>query len=403
MNLTSLSTDIADISNDLMQLPNVENAGMWMKIITEAYAQVSKAMQANKMQLNVLVVGDLDTEKSAFITTLFGEIVASNSIKQMVQEYQMSDELNIFDFKSNEADIRSFLDDILEKGVDEKGIERQIHFAFVILRNAENDIALWKMLWQYSIPALVVVLRQDENAKQIFDMAVSQLALKSTQIQQVNISNESEVKELVKKAYALLSKDKQNIFAIKQQCDEELRKKALQESAKSIIGAYSNTAMANAQVPFGELPTQCAMIIHINAIYGVDMSKENIIKIMVGFGGVLGAKALITMYSAGMNESNPPTKTILAKTTTIAMGRMYIVFLDNNLDKNIKDLVSNINMDMFKKYFKKEYLLDEIILGGLGSKISLVKAGLSKVKLPFGKSKEQVNDEKIESNIVKGG
>lgn len=292
-----------------------------MSMIATAYTQADEMMQKNKRQLNILVFGQ--TKERTFINILFGENLIINCINKSINECKIKDDLSIFDcfdIDKGLENITSFLNEKMQENSD-----KQIHIAYFIYTKdcaEESDEKICEILRKYQIPIFCVILKEDEC---FIDEIMQNLQFTTPQIQQINplkIQNDDEnerekLKELIQKSCNLLPQSQRAVFATRQQCDKELEKSTMKESAKSIIDNYVNMAMASAEVPFAELPTQCAMIIHINKIYGIELCSENIVNIIVGFGSVAGVKGLMVYAQVPQNNS---TNALLVKNNNTAFS-----------------------------------------------------------------------------------
>lgn len=138
--------------------------------------------------------------------------------------------------------------------------------------------------------------------------------------------------------------------------------------AKEIVVKYSKiaTAVGASPIPFSDTiilaPTQIAMFLHINRIYGVEINNKTLSSFILGIGGVVGASYAGRMIVSSVFKLVPGIGSIAggainaftARALTIMLGKAYIKMMQkhSNTLKN-SDVNAEQMLLLLKPFLRK--------------------------------------------------
>ncbi|RDU67456.1 GTP-binding protein [Helicobacter didelphidarum] len=356
-------------------------------VMKKAYGEMKKDKNEN---LNVLILGKTGIGKTTLIRAIFGDNVpeglvtgSGKPITQEIKSYKVSDDFTLYDSKGLEVKDYAAIKDDIERFLQQKSredVDKQIHIAWLCIAESGRrievaDKEIWNLLQKYQIPSLVAITKaerdKDEHGEKFSDIVKRTLQVNDDRMERVRaLSIEDDdgerkplmgINEIIQKSYKILPEARKLAFARKQTYDNALRKEAAKKQAQTIINRYSVAAgaVAATPIPFADfailLPTQCAMIIHISNIYGLDISLESAKKVIPAFVAVAGVGFAAKVAVGSVLKFVPFIGTLtggainatVAGTTTKAMGELYIAYLDDNFD-NLQEAFNNITAEALK-------------------------------------------------------
>ncbi|WP_297810690.1 GTPase [uncultured Helicobacter sp.] len=356
------------------------------KIYGEAQ-NIYQEMTKEKPNLNLFIIGATGVGKSTLINAIFGKKIAKagsgTPITQEIQEYKIKDKFSIFDSKGLERkdyektlkNIKNFLETR-----NEQGINAQIHIALLCIQEStrrieESEKEMLKILQEHRIPTIVVITKaqqdKDENGEKFSEIVARELKIDDAHLQRIwalaveddegYIKPLKGINEMIDKVYALLGEGRKEAFARHQTYDKDKKK----QSAQSLLSKYTAAAatMAATPIPFSDFallaPTQMAMIGHISSVYDIELTKENLAKIVGAFTAVAGVGYAVKIAVGSLIKLIPAVGTLaggtlnatMAATTTGLMGKAWIAYLDSNFD-NLTDSINHLNQSKLEENYK---------------------------------------------------
>ena len=365
------------------------------KVPTEVKFLIQNQKKASK--LNVLVIGKTGVGKSTLINTIFGRnIVKTGSgepVTKKIVEIKIHKSFSIYDTKGLElSNFESTLED-MKNFIDEKAHSRDpIHIVWFCIaesgrRLETKERILFNMIKERNLPTIVVITKaqqdKDYNGERFSDVVKSNLEISNSILQRVRalevedddgiIKKIAGVDDLITKTFEIkkLADSKKVMFAKFQTYNKALKKSvALDVTLKhSVLAA----GMVAENIAFSDiallLPVQMYMVEYIASIYNLEISKEDILKILsefdhiigVGFeiksiqGDIVRLSVFNDMLTDGIINSS-----VAAKMTKL-IGEIYTRYLDENFDEIYNgefNPVSNLN-----RHKIKHILTSKLIMG----------------------------------------
>ena len=232
-----------------------------------------------------------------------------------------------------------------------------------------------KILQEHRIPTIVVITKaqqdKDENGEKFSEIVARELKIDDAHLQRIwalaveddegYIKPLKGINEMIDKVYALLGEGRKEAFARHQTYDKDKKK----QSAQSLLSKYTAAAatMAATPIPFSDFallaPTQMAMIGHISSVYDIELTKENLAKIVGAFTAVAGVGYAVKIAVGSLIKLIPAVGTLaggtlnatMAATTTGLMGKAWIAYLDSNFD-NLTDSINHLNQSKLEENYK---------------------------------------------------
>ena len=335
---------------------------------------------------NVLIAGRTGVGKSTLINSVFhGEMATTGDGRPVTKTARLIRKegvpLGIWDTRGLEmADFHETLDELtrlVERRRQDPDPERRIHVAWLCIledgrRVQEAESGLCRALSEH-MPVLGVVTkaRSDEG----FRAEVQRLLPEARNVVRVRAIRETTddghtrgpmgLDDLIEATAGLLQEEAKEPFATAQRVSR--RKK--RELAHRCVWSYSATAatIAANPIPFADaaalVPIQIRMLARISAIYGIDVTRAFLTKLvflMLGpasaamVGRAIAAN-LLKLVPVGGQVAGGVIGAAVAGMLTFTLGEAYIAALDKVFAKSKADTPKPAAIEAeFKKRLKKE-------------------------------------------------
>ena len=321
-------------------------------------AEIEKVLQGMGM-CNVLIAGRTGVGKSTLINSMFHGRMATTGYGRPVTRAArcISKEgvpLRVWDTRGLEmADFQETLDDLtqlVEKLAGDANPERHIHVAWLCVhedgrrvQDAERNLCR-TLRGKMPVLGVITKARSDEG----FRAEVQRLLPEATDVVRVRAIAETfddghtlrpiGLEDLVETTISLLPEGIRLAFTSAQNVSLSHKKRQARLSIMSSSGA---AAVAGATpIPFADaavlVPIQVAMLARVSALYGLDVTRSFVIRLVISALGPAAATAGGRAITANLLKLLPGAGTALggaisattAAALTTALGEIYIAALD---------------------------------------------------------------------------
>ena len=352
-------------------------------------AEVKLLIQNQKKleKLNVLIIGKTGVGKSTLINTIFGRNVvrtgSGEPVTKKIVEIKINKSFSIYDTKGLElSNFEATLEDI-KSFIEQKAHSRDpIHIVWFCIAESGRRLELkekrlFNMVKEKNLPIIAVITKaqqdKDYNGEKFSDIVKSTLEISSSILQRVRalevedddgiIKKIAGVDDLITKTFEIqrLAASKKVMFAKFQTYNKNLKKSvALEITLKHSVLAAS---MAAENIAFHDiallLPVQMYMIEYITSIYNLEISREDILKILSEFDRIIGVGFEIKSVQGDIVCLSPfndmltdgiINASVAAKMTKL-IGEIYTSYLDECFDEIYNDEfnpAANLNRQRIK-------------------------------------------------------
>jgi uncharacterized protein (DUF697 family)/GTP-binding protein EngB required for normal cell division len=382
--MTAAHADAAPADAALVQPPAPAGSSGQTALTDPLMVETAKHLRSIG-HVNILVAGQTGVGKSTLINSVFGESFAQTAAGRPVTqhaEWFSSDAipLRILDTKGLEAkDYAATLHDMraeIEKCRAAKDTRDQLHIGWVCIaapssRVQDAEIDIVRVLNKYDIPAIVVLTKDDEDpdfpgivANILNDrhavfaaiVPVRALARRSTPAYGLD--------DLVNATYRALPEAHRAAFAAAQKINRDLNRTAAAEYVNA--AATAAAAASVIPIPFADLvtlaPIQAGMLVGVSAAFGLALDKQQIMQLITTTLGSLAASLAGRWAVGSVLKFIPGPGTVIgsalnaavAGALTRTMGRTYIRFLYEFLEKNGRVPDADEVLAIFPLFYKNE-------------------------------------------------
>ena len=340
-------------------------------VILEKAEKIGEAMKDKR--LNVMIIGPTGVGKSTLINAIFGskkaETGSGKPITQGIEEHKINENFYIYDTKGLERKDYGAILNKLEKILDDNKknpIDKQIHIVWLCIaepsrRIEDSEKSIYDSCKDHQLPTMIVITKaqqdKDENGVKFSDEVKKAFGIDEELYQRVRaLSIEDDdgykkppkgLNELTDKSWKLLPEGLKGAFARQQIYNKKIKA----EEARNKVSWYARSGiLAGAQpIPFADIAAvaaiQIAMLIHINKIYDLELSKERVGELLTILASVAGSSIAVRFagnflkFIPGVGQLiGGPINAALAVASTKLIGNTYISYLDRNYENLRNDI-----------------------------------------------------------------
>lgn len=361
-------------------------------IINDLYNKI-KEENENISPVNIMLIGKTGVGKSTLINNIFREKLSETGIGKPITKHlkKITKEgvpINLYDSRGLELseevqkkvreDINLEIDRINKKSKEED----MIHAVWYCINATSNRIEEFEIQWieelSKRLPVIIVLTQSYTEEAKEFEKYIDNLNLNIVAIsrllaQPIKIGGfeieRSGLNELVELTYQVLPEVSKKAFNNAQKVDIKRKADAATKWAMRYIGTSFGVGFT--PIPFADsailIPSQIGMLAHITTIFGVKVSKELLIAIVSGVGGIAGATIAGKTLVGNLLKIIPGAGTLIggaisggtASALTTALAFSYIEVMKkvakNQYNGEVIETedIKTLMMDELKKHFKK--------------------------------------------------